>query len=63
MKVLGIETSCDDSAVGIYCSRRKVLASVLAAQIEQLGGSPQKMSFKEVYGGLQRKVIDGEENT
>jgi len=32
--ILGIETSCDDSAVGIYCSERKVLASVLATQLE-----------------------------
>ena len=32
-------------------------------QFEQLGANPQKMSFKEVYGGLQTKVIDGQENT
>ena len=38
-------------------------SDVLAAQIEQIGGSPQKMSFKEVYGGLQTKVIDGQANT
>ena len=25
--------------------------------------TPQKMSFKEVYGALQTKVIDGQENT
>ena len=36
---------------------------MLVAQFEQLGASPQKMSFKEVYGGLQTKVIDGQENT
>jgi C4-dicarboxylate-binding protein DctP len=42
----------------------RVMASdVLVAQFEQLGASPQKMSFKEVYGGLQTKVIDGQENT
>jgi N6-L-threonylcarbamoyladenine synthase len=34
MIVLGIETSCDDSSVGIYCSERKVLANVLATQLE-----------------------------
>ncbi len=34
MIVLGIETSCDDTSVGVYCSERKVLASVLATQIE-----------------------------
>ena len=38
-------------------------SEVLVAQFEQLGASPQKMSFKEVYGGLQTKVIDGQENT
>jgi len=42
----------------------RVMASdVLVAQFEQLDASPQKMSFKEVYGGLQTKVIDGQENT
>lgn len=38
-------------------------SDVLVAQIEQLGASPQKMSFKEVYGGLQTGVIDGQANT
>jgi len=38
-------------------------SDVLVAQFEQIGASPQKMSFKEVYGGLQTKVIDGQENT
>ena len=38
-------------------------SDVLVAQFEQLGASPQNMSFKEVYGGLQTKVIDGQENT
>ena len=38
-------------------------SDVLVAQIEQLGASPQKMSFKEVYGGLQSGVIDGQANT
>ena len=38
-------------------------SDVLVAQFEQIGASPQKMSFKEVYGGLQTGVIDGQENT
>lgn len=38
-------------------------SDVLVAQFEQLGASPQKMSFSEVYGGLQTKVVDGQENT
>ena len=42
----------------------RVMASdVLVAQFEELDANPQKMSFKEVYGGLQTKVIDGQENT
>lgn len=38
-------------------------SDVLVAQFMQLGANPQKMAFKEVYGGLQTKVIDGQENT
>jgi C4-dicarboxylate-binding protein DctP len=38
-------------------------SDVLVAQFQQLGASPQKMAFTEVYGGLQTKVIDGQENT
>lgn len=38
-------------------------SDVLVAQFEQLGSNPQKMAFKEVYGALQTKVIDGQENT
>jgi C4-dicarboxylate-binding protein DctP len=50
-----------DDAKGL---KFRVQASdVLVAQFEQLGANPQKMSFKEVYGGLQTRVIDGQENT
>lgn len=38
-------------------------SEVLVAQFQQLGANPQKMAFKEVYGALQTKVIDGQENT
>ncbi len=38
-------------------------SDVLVAQFDQLGANPQKMAFSEVYGGLQTKVIDGQENT
>ena len=36
---------------------------MLVAQFEQLGSTPQKMAFKEVYGALQTGVVDGQENT
>ena len=38
-------------------------SDVLVAQFTTLGANPQKMAFKEVYGGLQTEVIDGQENT
>jgi len=38
-------------------------SDVLVAQFEALEASPQKMAFSEVYGALQTKVVDGQENT
>src|SRR6056297_1943131 len=38
-------------------------SAVLVAQMEAIGGSPQKMAFSEVYGALQQGVVDGQENT
>ena len=38
-------------------------SDVLVAQMEAIGGSPQKMAFSEVYGALQQGVVDGQENT
>jgi len=38
-------------------------SDVLVAQFEALDASPQKMAFSEVYGALQTKVVDGQENT
>ena len=38
-------------------------SDVLEAQFRQIGASPQKMSFSEVYQGLQTGVVDGQENT
>lgn len=42
---------------------RVMSSDVLVAQMKALGGSPQKMAFSEVYGGLQQGVVDGQENT
>lgn len=50
-----------DDAKGL---KFRVQASdVLVAQFEALGANPQKMAFSEVYGALQTKTIDGQENT
>ncbi len=38
-------------------------SDVLVAQMEAIGGLPQKMAFSEVYGALQQGVVDGQENT
>jgi C4-dicarboxylate-binding protein DctP len=38
-------------------------SDVIVAQMEALGASPQPMAFAEVYGALQTKVVDGQENT
>ena len=38
-------------------------SDVLVAQMEAIGGSPQKMAFAEVYGALQQGVVNGQENT
>jgi C4-dicarboxylate-binding protein DctP len=38
-------------------------SDVLVAQMNALGASPQKMAFAEVYGALQTKVVDGQENS
>lgn len=42
---------------------RVMSSDVLVAQMEAIGGTPQKMAFSEVYGGLQQGVVDGQENT
>lgn len=38
-------------------------SAILEAIFKQLGASPQKMAFAEVYQGLQTGVVDGQENT
>lgn len=41
---------------------RVMSSDVLVAQMEAIGGTPQKMAFSEVYGALQQGVVDGQEN-
>ena len=38
-------------------------SAILEAIFKQLGASPQKMAFSEVYQALQTGVVDGQENT
>jgi C4-dicarboxylate-binding protein DctP len=42
---------------------RVMESDILQAQIETLGGSPQKMAFGEVYQALQAGTVDAQENT
>lgn len=37
-------------------------SNIAAAMIEALGGTPQKLPFKEVYTALAQGVVDGQEN-
>jgi C4-dicarboxylate-binding protein DctP len=63
MKQLSATRPLLDPADAAGLKFRVQASDVLVAQFEALGANPQKMSFKEVYGGLQTKVIDGQENT
>lgn len=42
---------------------RVMESDILQAQIETIGGSPQKMAFGEVYQALQTGTVDAQENT
>lgn len=63
MKQMSASKPLESPADATGLKFRVQASDVLVAQFEALGASPQKMSFKEVYGGLQTKVIDGQENT
>ncbi|HLA09060.1 MAG TPA: tRNA (adenosine(37)-N6)-threonylcarbamoyltransferase complex transferase subunit TsaD [Pyrinomonadaceae bacterium] len=50
MYVLGIETSCDETAAAIVCDGRKILSSVIASQIEthkRFGGVVPELASRE----------------
>ncbi|MDH5485486.1 MAG: DctP family TRAP transporter solute-binding subunit [Gammaproteobacteria bacterium] len=38
-------------------------SNIAASMIEHLGGTPQKLPFKEVYTALGQGIVDGQENT
>jgi C4-dicarboxylate-binding protein DctP len=50
-----------DDAAGLKF--RIMESDVLMAQVEAVGGSPQKMAFSEVYQALQTGTVDAQENT
>lgn len=50
-----------DSAKGLKF--RIMESDVLQSQILEIGGSPQKMAFVEVYQALQTGAVDAQENT
>ncbi|MFT7300991.1 MAG: C4-dicarboxylate-binding protein DctP [Porticoccus sp.] len=56
-----VPMSDPDAAKGLKF--RIMESDVLQAQILQIGGSPQKMSFVEVYQALQTGAVDAQENT
>ncbi|HVL57944.1 MAG TPA: tRNA (adenosine(37)-N6)-threonylcarbamoyltransferase complex transferase subunit TsaD, partial [Burkholderiaceae bacterium] len=50
MLVLGIETSCDETAVALYCSERGVLAQALHSQVamhERFGGVVPELASRD----------------
>src|SRR3981081_3862633 len=75
MLVLGIETSCDETAAAIVRDGREIVSSVIASQIEthkRFGGVVPELASREHLdkivpivegafprGGLQHQEIDG----
>ncbi|WP_170389947.1 DctP family TRAP transporter solute-binding subunit [Ruegeria arenilitoris] len=63
MKQMSANTPLIDPSDANGLKFRVQSSDVLVAQMEAIGGSPQKMAFSEVYGALQQGVVDGQENT
>jgi len=75
MLVLGIETSCDETAAAIVRDGREIVSSVIASQIEthkRFGGVVPELASREhldkivpvveeafIHAGLQHAEIDG----
>ena len=52
MRVLGIETSCDETGIAIYDSEQGLLADVLHSQV----------SLHQAYGGVVPELASREKN-
>ncbi|KIC42586.1 C4-dicarboxylate ABC transporter [Ruegeria sp. ANG-R] len=63
MKQMSANKPLEDPSDANGLKFRVQSSDVLVAQMEAIGGSPQKMAFSEVYGALQQGVVDGQENT
>ena len=46
MKILGIESSCDETAASVVEDGRKVLSSIVASQVEE----------HKIYGGVVPEI-------
>ena len=76
MRVLGIETSCDETGVALYDTERGLLADALYSQVEihaEYGGVVPELASRDHVrktlplidqvlseGGIERTHIDGE---
>ncbi len=63
MKHFGAGTPLRRPADADGLNFRIMESDVLQAQIEALGGNPQKMAYGEIYQALQTGAIDAQENT
>lgn len=60
MKILGIESSCDETAAAVYCTERKLLSSVLNSQIAlhgAYGGTVPEIASREHIRNI-RPIVD-----
>jgi N6-L-threonylcarbamoyladenine synthase len=62
-RILGIETSCDETAAAVVCDRTQVLSSVIATQIDihsRFGGVVPEIAARkhiEVIGGVIERAL------
>jgi len=56
MNILGIETSCDDTGIGIISSDKKILANIVYSQIQE--HAPYKGVVPEIASRSHMKALD-----